>query len=178
MANAKVTIEGTSALMMKRYAEVPIAGLEKKSPADQAEIASYRIPGSKELYIPGVAIQRALVGAAAFSKGKGRASLQKVAAACLIVQPEYVGLGTDEYKVDSRPVVMPATKGRVMRHRPRLDTWKVTFGLEWDEILMKEDEVKKIVEDMGKRVGLLEFRPSCKGPYGRSKIVKWESEKE
>jgi len=177
MSKAKITIEGTSPLIMKRYSEVPVEGLEKKPPAEQAEIASYRIPGSKELYIPGQAIQRALVGAAAFSKGKGRASLQKVVAACLVVLPEYVGLNTDKYKVDSRSVVMPATHGRVMRHRPRLDTWKATFGIEWDETLMSEDQVKRIVEDMGKRVGLLEFRPSCKGPYGRSKVTKWETEK-
>ena len=173
MSQATVTIEGTSALLMKKYAEVPVEGFEKKKPAEQAEISAYRIPGSKELYIPGVAIQRAMVGAAAFSKGKGRSSLQKIAAACIMVSPEYVGLGTDKYDVDSRPVVMPATKGRVMRHRPRLDKWRVTFGVEWDETLVSEDQVKRIVEDMGKRVGLLEFRPACKGPYGRSKILKW-----
>lgn len=113
MAIAKVTIEGTSPLMMKKYAEVPIEGFEKKPPEEQAELSAYRIPGSKELYIPGFAIQRALVKAAAFSKGKGRASLQKTVAACLMVQPDYVGLGTDKFMLDSRPVVMPATKGRV-----------------------------------------------------------------
>lgn len=177
MAQATVTIEGTSALMMKKYPEVPIEGFEKKTPEEQAEISSYRIPGSKELYIPGVAVQRALVKAAAYSKGKGRASLQKVTAACLMVLPEYIGLGTDKFIVDSRPVVVPATKGRIMRHRPRLDQWKGSFGLEWDETLMKESEVKRIVEDMGKRVGLLEFRPACNGPYGRCKVIKWESGK-
>jgi len=88
---------------MKRYPETPIEGFEKKPPQEQAEISSYRIPGSKELYISGVAIQRALTKAAAYSKGKGRASLQKVAAACLMVQPEYVGLGLDKFAVDSRP---------------------------------------------------------------------------
>ena len=178
MREATVTIEGTSALLMKKYAEVPVEGFEKKTPQEQAEISSYRIPGSKELYIPGVAIQRACVGAATYSKGKGRSSLQKVAAACLMVTPEFVGLGTDKYEVDSRPVVMPATKGRIMRHRPRLDKWIAKFGIEWDETLMSEEQVKKIVEDMGKRVGLLEFRPACKGPYGRSKIIKWENKKD
>ena len=177
MAQATVTIEGTSALMMKRYPEVPIDGFDKKSPEEQAELSSYRIPGSKELYIPGVAVQRALVKAATFSKGKGRASLQKTAAACLMVLPEYVGLGTDKFEVDSRPVVVPATRGRIMRHRPKINKWKGTFGLEWDETLMTEDQVKKIVEDMGKRVGLLEFRPSCNGPFGRCKISKWVPEK-
>ena len=177
MSEVKVTIEGTSALMMKKYPEVPIEGFEKKTPEEQAELSSYRIPGSDELYIPGVAVQRALVKAATYSKGKGRASLQKTAAACLMVLPEYVGLGTSKFVVDSRPVVVPATRGRIMRHRPRLDKWKGTFGLEWDETLMTETQVKKIVEDMGKRVGLLEFRPSCNGPYGRCKIAKWEAPK-
>lgn len=176
MAKATVTIEGTSALLMHRYPETPIEGLDKKPKEEQAEISAYRIPGSKELYIPGGAIQRALVKGAAYSKGKGRASLQKTAAACLMVLPEFVGLGTDKYTVDSRPVVMPATKGRVMRHRPRVDNWKVSFGMEWDETLMSEDQVKRIVEDMGKRVGLLDFRPDRGGMYGRSKLVKWQKE--
>ena len=177
MAKATVTIEGTSALLMKRYPTEPIDGFDKKPKEEQAELSAYRIPGSKELYIPGVAIQRAMVNAATYSKGKGRASLQKTAAACITVLPEYVGLGTDKFVVDSRPVVVPATKGRIMRHRPRLDKWKATFGIEWDEIELKEVQVKKIVEDMGKKVGLLEFRPACKGPYGKCKVTKWKNEK-
>lgn len=177
MAKAKVMIEGTSALMMKRYPEVPIDGFEKKPPQEQAEISSYRHPETNELIIPGVAMQRALVKAAAYSKGKGRASLQKVAAACLMIEPEYIGVGTDKFVVDSRPVVVPATKGRIMRHRPRIDKWKANFNIEWDETLMDEPQVKRIIEDMGKRVGLLEFRPACNGPYGRSKMIKFEREK-
>lgn len=100
MAQAQVTIEGTSALLMKKFLTEPVEGFDKKTPQEQAELSSYRIPGSKELYIPGVAIQRALVKAAAYSKGKGRASLQKSAAACLMVIPEYVGLGIDKFVVD------------------------------------------------------------------------------
>ena len=176
MAKATVTIEGTSALLMKKYPEIPIEGFERKTPQEQAELSSYRIPGSKELYIPGVAIQRAIVNAATYSKGKGRASLQKTAAACIMVLPEFVGLGTDKFTVDSRPVVVPATKGRIMRHRPRIDNWQGSFGIEWDENLISEAQVKRIVEDMGTRVGLLEFRPACKGPYGRCKVTQWNRE--
>ncbi len=171
---AKVTIEGTSALLMNRYPDTPIQGLDKKPKEEQAEIAAYRIPGSRELYIPGINIQRALVGAAAFSKGKGRASLQKTVAACVMIEPEYVGLGTEKYNVDSRPVVIPATRGRVMRHRPRIDSWKVTFGIEWDETMMNIEQVKQVVEDMGKKVGLMDFRPANKGFYGRSKMLSFE----
>ena len=174
MPKARVKIEGLSPLMMHRYPMEEIKALDKKSPEEQAEIAAHRNPQTEELFIPGVAIQRALVNAAVFSKGKGRASLQKVAAACLLVLPEEVGLGTKNYVIDSRAVVMPTTKGRVVRHRPKLESWKCSFDVEWDEELLNEPQVKKIVEDMGKRVGLLEFSPRCKGPYGRCKIVDWE----
>src|SRR5262249_37918786 len=145
----------------------------KKTPAEQAEIAAYRIPQSGNLYIPGVALQRAIVGGAAFSKGKGRATLQKPVAACVFVTPEYLDLGIKEYEVDTRPIVMPSTKGRILRHRPRLDHWKVRFTLEFDDTLLKSTELRRIVDDTGSRVGLLDFRPERKGPFGRFVVTSW-----
>ena len=64
-------IKGISPLLMHAYPMTPIEALDKKPPEEQAELASYRIPDNGELYIPGVAIQRALVSGATFSKGKG-----------------------------------------------------------------------------------------------------------
>jgi len=174
---AKVTIRGMSPLLMKRYPLEPIEGLEKKPKEEQAELAAYRIPKTGELYIPGDAIQRALINGAAYSKGRGRASLQKVSAACILVSQEFVGLGTNKYEIDSRPVVVPATRGRILRHRPRIDRWKAQFNVEWDETLVNEVQVKRIIEDTGKLVGLLEFRPACKGRFGRFELAKWEKSK-
>lgn len=173
-AFASVTIEGLSALLMHAFPMQPIEGLEKMSPEKQAEHACYRDPDTKDLYVPGVAIQRALVGAAAYSKGKGRGSLQKVVAASVLVSPERVSLGTQTFAVDSRPVVVPATKGRVVRHRPRIDTWKLTFHVEWDETLMTAEQMRRVVDDTGRRVGLLDFRPERKGPFGRFTVTNWE----
>ncbi|MCI0422766.1 MAG: hypothetical protein L0312_26685 [Acidobacteria bacterium] len=173
----EVEIKGITPLLMHAFPLVPLEALEKKPIAEQAEAAAYRIPSSNgnvgDLYIPGTAIQRGLVGAATFSKGKGRASLQKQAAACLFVTPEYVSLNTKEYAIDSRPVVIPATKGRVLRHRPRLDSWGVKFTLEFDDSLISETQLRQIVDDLGQRVGLLEFRPERKGPFGRFMVTKW-----
>jgi len=174
MPRVKVGIEGISPLMMHRYPMEEIKALDKKPAEEQAEIAAHRNKETEELFIPGEAIQRALINAAVYSKGKGRASLQKPAAACLMVTPLEVGLGTKNYIVDSRAVVMPSTKGRIVRHRPKLENWKCSFEIEWDEELLNEEQVRKIVEDMGKRVGLLEFSPRCKGPYGRCKIADWK----
>ena len=171
---ATVSIRGVSPLLMHAFPMVPIEAIEKKSPQEQAELSVYRDPETRQLYVPGVNVQRSLVAAAAFSKGKGRASLQKPVAACVMVSPERLSLNVDSFAVDSRPVVVPATKGRVMRHRPRLDQWELTFELEWDDTLLKESEVRRIVDDMGSRVGLLDFRPEKKGPFGRCMVTHWE----
>lgn len=170
-----VTIEGISPLLMHAYPLVPIEALEKRPPEEQAELAAYRDPETRELYIPGIAIQRALVSGASFSKGKGRASLQKVAAACLFVFPERVGLGTKDYAIDTRPVVVPATRGRVIRYRPRLDRWRASFEIAYDPTLLTEVQLRRIVDDTGSRVGLLDFRPERKGPFGRFQVVEWKA---
>lgn len=170
----QVTIKGVSALLMHRFPMTTIEGFENLSKEEQAEHAAYRDPNTKELYIPGVAIQRAIIAAATFSKGKGRASLQKPVAACVTVDPERISLGTKEYVIDSRPVVIKVTKGRIIRHRPKLEQWQCSFTLEYDTILLKEEQMHKIVEDTGRRAGLLDFRPACKGPFGRFIIVNWK----
>lgn len=171
---AEVTIKGISPLLMRAFPMVPIEGFEKKSPDDQAKACEYRTVDGK-LYIPGVNLQRALVAGATYSKGKGRGSLQKQVAACVFVTPEYLILTPQSYVIDARPVVVPATKGRVIRYRPRFDVWEVTFFLEWDDILLRENEIRKVVDDTGTRVGLLDFRPACKGPFGRFVVTKWET---
>ena len=168
-----VTLKGTSPLLMHAYPMLPVDAVEKKSPEEQAEIAAYRDPVTKGLFVPGVAVQRALVAAASYSKGKGRATLQRPTAACVLVSPERIALNITSFVVDSRPVVVPATKGRIVRHRPRIDDWTIQFELEYDDTLLKESELRRIVDDMGSRVGLLDFRPEKKGPFGRSMVTAW-----
>lgn len=171
----KVKIQGITPLLMHRFPVEPIVAMEKKSIAEQAELAAYRTEDKKKtLYIPGIALQRAFINGAAYSKGKGRASLQKAVSACFQVTPLQLDLGTSKYEIDSRPVVVPATKGRIIRHRPILKRWQVEFELEDDESLLSENQTRQVVDDTGSRVGLLDFRPERKGPYGRFKVVHWK----
>lgn len=177
MAVKKVrcTIKGISALLMHSFPMQPIEAIEKRSPEEQAEYSAYRDPDTQSLYVPGIAIQRAFIGSASYSKGKGRGSLQKPVAACVMVNPERCDLGVKDYVVDSRPVVVPATKGRVVRHRPRLDSWQTTFEIEFDDNLLTEAQMRRVVDDAGSRVGLLDFRPERKGPFGRFMVIDWNS---
>jgi hypothetical protein len=67
---AEVEIKGlTPGLLMHSFPLVPIEAIEKKTPAEQAELAAYRDPETRELYIPGIAVQRAFVSGATYSKG-------------------------------------------------------------------------------------------------------------
>lgn len=172
--NASVKIEGQSPLLMHSFPMTETKGIEKLPREEQAEMSTYRDPDGK-LFVPGVNVQRCLVSAARYSKGKGRASLEKNVAACVLVTPERLLLNQDQYAVDSRPVVIQATKGRILRHRPRFDKWELEFEIEWDLELLSEKEIRQIVDDAGKRVGLLDFRPEKKGPFGRFIVTAWKA---
>ncbi len=175
MKKIQCTIKGQSALLMHAYSMQQIEALDKKPPEEQAEYAAYRDPDTKVLYIPGLAIQRSFVGSATYSKGKGRGSLQKPVAACVSIFPERCSLNVKDYIIDSRAVVMPTTKGRVVRYRPRLDNWQVSFEIEYDENLLTESQLRRVVDDAGTRVGLLDFRPEHKGPFGRFMVIDWKN---
>lgn len=170
----KCSVKGISPLLMHAFPMQPLESIDKKSPEEQAENSAYRTPSGK-LYIPAIAFQRSIIGAATYSKGKGRATLQKPVAACVLVSPEYLQLDQQEYIIDARPVVIAATKGRIVRHRPRFDTWSFECVIEYDDALLKESELRRVVDDAGSRVGLLDFRPERKGPFGRFMVVEWKS---
>lgn len=174
MKRIQVAIKGASPLLMHAYPMVEQNGIDKAPAAEQAEFHTYRRPDTRALYVPGVNLQRGLVAAAAFSKGKGRASLAKVAAAGVFVLESYCDLMPQEYAVDSRPVVIPATKGRIIRHRARFDDWSIRFTIEYDETLLDEKQMRRVVDDLGQRVGLLDFRPAKMGPFGRFIITEWK----
>ena len=173
MKKIKVSIKGISPLLMHRFPSEPVEMIEKKSKEEQAEVVAYR-NNEGTLYVPGVALNRALISGATYSKGKGRASLQKVVAAGVMVSPEYLILSNESYEIDERAVVIPATKGRVMRYRPRFDNWEVSCEIEYDENLITEEQLRRVVDDTGSRVGLLDFRPERKGSFGRFVVSSWK----
>lgn len=176
MKFVSVGIKGVAPLLMHRFPMEPVEAVEKKTPEEQAKISLYENEGTP--YIPGVNLQRALVAAATYSKGKGRSTLQKIASAALFIEESALILNglTSKWVIDSRPVVVPATKGRIVRHRPRFDEWETHFTLSYDETLLTEAQVRRIVDDAGQRVGVLDFRPEKKGPMGRFVVTEWNSQ--
>lgn len=166
-------IESLSPLLMNRFPMEVIEGFAKLTKEEQAEHSTYRDEKEK-LFVPGTNVRSCFINAAKFTKGKGRASLKTDAAACLMVTPEYVYLNQDEYVIDSRRVVVPATKGGIIRHRPMFEKWELEFNIEYDQSLISAKQLREIVDNAGTRVGLLDFRPQRSGSFGRFIVTSWK----
>jgi hypothetical protein len=154
--------------------------LQNASPREQAEATVYR-DADKHLVFPGAAIARLAREAGSGHKLKGsRRAVKWVVPSAVIVTDDMIlirdanGEPLDDYEVDSRPVTIPATKGRIMRHRARFDTWTAKFVLEVDTEVLPETMVHQLIEEGGRRLGIGDYRPEKGGPFGRFAITAWE----
>lgn len=116
-----------------------------------------------------------------FKNGRVKITTQKSSLlfGCLEVQgienEAYVPIVHEQpWKVDTRPVRIPSTGGRILCHRPMFDDWKLTFHLVLDTDEMNAKLLREIVDAAGKKAGLGDFRPLCKGPYGKFVVTRWE----
>jgi hypothetical protein len=82
-----------------------------------------------------------------------------------------------DYEVDSRPVTIPSTKGKVMRHRPRFDQWSMRFTLRINEDILPVDFVQLLLTEGGQQIGIGDFRPEKSGPFGTFQITSWQEQK-
>ncbi|MBA3584411.1 MAG: hypothetical protein H0W36_07775 [Gemmatimonadetes bacterium] len=188
MKLVQVEITGTAPLLMHRFGEeAEVEGakptrrvqLHERPPREQAERAAYR-DSDGALYIPGAAVARLLREAGGSHKQKGsRKSVKYLVPSAVLVSADTLpllnGVGPlTDYEVDSRPVTIPSTKGRVMRHRPRLDAWRLEVDLEIDEDILPAEMVHQLLVEGGRGIGLGDFRPERGGPFGRFRVTRWD----
>lgn len=184
----EVELTGVSPLLQHRFGEeaeqeqaTRRVQLKIGTPREQAEKAAYRNSEGK-FYLPGAAVARLLREAGGAHKQRGsRKSLKYIIpAATLVVEDSIVlhnGKPLKDFEVDSRPVTIPATKGRIMRHRPRFDEWQATFHIEVDDEVLPVDVCHQLLTEGGRTIGLGDFRPEKGGPFGRFRVTRWEPSK-
>jgi hypothetical protein len=182
-----IEIQGLSPLLQHRFSEraqvaTPHRGIlnDYGDSREQAEEVVYRDQAGY-CYFPGQSIARLLREAGSNHKQRGsRRSLKYLVPAAVIVPMDIIsileesGKRTKTFEVDSRPVTIPATKGRIMRHRPRWDIWRAAFTLEVDEDVLSVEVVHQLLEEGGRRIGVGDYRPEKGGPFGRFAILRWE----
>jgi hypothetical protein len=183
-----VQIQGVSPLLCNRFHEaaqekasngstLTLRG-EKGTPREQAEPKLYLSSEGKPV-IPAPNLSAAIVEAGKFVKsGKSKLTTVRsslIPAGLAIVEIE-IPIAPAKWEVDSRAVVIPATGGRVMCHRPRFDEWTLKCTLDVDGNFFSERLVRELLDLAGARIGLGDFRPSRKGPFGRFKVSSWKAQ--
>lgn len=156
------------------------AAADRGTPLEIAESKLY-IGASKKPVIPQPNLLRCLVEGGRFTKvGKAQVTTAKssILYACVDIQGAEIPIAHSQpWKVDTRAVRIPSTGGRILAHRPMFDDWRLEFFADIDTSIIGEKLFRQIVDDAGKRIGLGDFRPQCKGPYGRFHVVHWEVSK-
>ena len=149
-----------------------VSTTRKRDPVAEAETRAYRMKDGT-LYIPAEAIKGCLVNAASYKKF-GKYSAKPIVAGCVQILPQQISLKTKDYEIDERTVVIRG-RGRVIRARPLVDKWKITFQLEYDAgFITSGNLIREILEEGGQRVGIMDFRPIKLGNFGMFRVTKWD----
>jgi hypothetical protein len=187
MKQISITLQGTTPLICNRFTDAAalksssgrtasMNSGDKETPLEIAEKKLYIGHDGKPM-LPGMNVFRCLVEGGRFHKvGKKQVTTLKnsVLYSCASIDDIEVRICHKQpWKVDTRAVRIPATGGRVLAHRPMFDDWELTFVVSIDDEMIGEKFFREIVDDAGKRVGLGDFRPDCKGPYGKFVVKNW-----
>ena len=73
-------------------------------------------------------------------------------------------------------MTIPSTKGRVIRHRARLNEWSFRVNLRINDSILHEDVVRRLMTEGLQQIGLGDFRPEKGGPFGTSDLVSWQQQ--
>jgi len=190
MKNVKVTLKGTASYLMCRFSDEseqqsPTRKMlvQHKTPREEATKLAYQ-DEEGHFYFPSICIKRLLCAVASNHKLKGqRKSARFVVPGAVRVTPEVVTLTNGDgqtpitdFEVDSRPIVIPSTRGRVMRHRPRFDCWSASFALRINDDVLPSDFVHTLLIEGGDSNGLGDFRPERGGEFGTFQVIEWKEQ--
>ena len=184
-----IVIEGKTPLLCNRFHDdaqqkatsgqtTALAAGDKGTPREQAEKMLYQGQDG-DCVIPQPNLFRCIIDAGKFFKaGKSKVTTLKssLIPACVEMdEVEYVIQHEQPWEVDTRAVRIPSTGGRILAHRPCFNDWSLSFDVTLDTEMMSESLFRDIVDKAGAAIGLGDFRPDCKGPFGKFRVTKWES---
>lgn len=187
MVMVEVTIEGTTPLICNKFTDAAAMAAtsgtrvsavgDKGTPKEQAEKKLYIGHNNKPM-IPQPNIFSCIIeGGKFFKAGKSKVTTLKssMIPACVeIVGIEIPIKSKESWHVDTRAVRIPSTGGRILAHRPCFHDWKLSFTMNVDTELITVGLMREIIDAAGKRIGLGDFRPACKGPFGKFVVTSWK----
>lgn len=186
MKRVSIEIRGITPLLIHRFGEeAETSGrtrkveIQQRDPREEARKVAYIAPDGT-FYFSAFAITGAMGNAGSNHKSRGsRKSLRFVVPSAVRLLADTItimnGKGpAKDFEVDSRPVTIPATKGRIMRHRPRFNEWGAQFELLVDDSILGIDTAHQLLSEAGQQIGIGDFRPEKRGPFGTFRVTKFE----
>lgn len=182
MKEIQIEIEGVSPLLMNRFSIEERLERDKGTRTtksydhkEEAKKSAYWSKDEVSLMIPSMNLYKCILDASSFFKISKR-SATAILAGSLRITPDEILLNTKKYEVDIRSVVIQ--RARVLKARARIDKWKATFTITYNDKLIGDSKIiKDVLEEAGQRIGLMDFRPTKKGFYGCFKVNKFEISK-
>ena len=181
MKEIKVEIKGVTSYLMHAFSMEKSEEKSKKrigieNYKDEVEKSLYKLPDGT-IYVPSTQIHGTLIEAGKKFQipGQRKATFSKIIGGLVMITPDAIKMNPQKFEIDSRAVVVPSTKGRIVRYRPKFNEWSLKFtiqNLEPEQI--PESELKKILDYAGSYVGIGDFRPNKKGPFGRFMVTMFE----
>ena len=179
MKKYKVEITGITPLLMNKPLEYGFdeQWVEKKASEDWEKEALKKLYVNAKgvIYQPSTHIEMSLIdaGKKIKVKGQGKATYSKLFGSMVSIEEFEIPHKKQDYEIFKCLVVIPSTKGRVMRYRPKFNEWVLEFHVIFEEEIPKE-VIKEALEIAGKYVGIGDWRPSKKGKFGKFQVTKFQ----
>ena len=151
------------------------ARTKKESPEVEAQKGLYVMEDGM-LYVPSIAFRASLWYGSSYQKIGKESARNMIQAACFTIEEKTPLLDPSNekpiksYEIDSRTVVIKATGGRVMRHRPKVPEWMCLLPLEIDTDYITPEIITTLFNRAGKITGILDYRPANRGWFGRYQV--------
>lgn len=151
----------------------------KPTPREEADSKVHRMPDG-DPHVPVTMAMSCFIAAGQFCRldGKRQVSTAKstVLPGLLTIEDRYLPLTPKAYEVDVQQGRNPNGGEAVCIVRPRFDEWGFDLTLKVDQSEIALATIRELVDIAGNRIGLGDFRPKCKGTFGRFTVVRWEVE--
>lgn len=183
MKKYEVEISGITPLLQNKPEEYgfDVQWVEKTASADWEKEALQKIyrTADGKIYQPSEHIWRAIIeaGKKIRMKGSGKATYSKVFGSMISVSPDVLIHEYQDFEIFKKLVVIPSTKGRVMRYRPMLKDWKLCFFVEAEDEI-QSSVIKEALEIGGKYSGIGDWRPEKKGVFGKFQVTSFHEVKD
>jgi hypothetical protein len=145
------------------------------TPEEEAAAALYWNEDHSSIAFPSWNILQGLVRAASGARlpSNKKKYLAPIIAGDVELEPEMLPFGTIEYLIDTRRVVVQGQG--ILRSRPLLKNWTLTFFVKWEDQYLGPnfgtEELRELLDTLGGSIGLGDFRPACRGPFGKFRVV-------